>query len=88
MILQLLKSKRRHVLLDIDTQRDFLLPGGNACIRDHAEVLANIRRVIAWARRRGVQIISTAEVHPDNNGSSLVKYCIDGTRGQKKIRYT
>jgi nicotinamidase-related amidase len=88
MILQRLKSKRRHVLIDIDTQRDFLLPSGNACINNHAEVLANIRRVIAWARRRGVQIISTAEVHPDNNGSSLVKYCVDGTRGQKKIRYT
>jgi nicotinamidase-related amidase len=88
MILQLLKNKRRHVLVDIDTQRDFLLAGGNACISDHAEVLANIRRVMAWARHRGVQIISTAEVYPDNNGSSLVKYCIDGTRGQRKIRYT
>lgn len=88
MILQLLKNRRGHVLIDIDTQRDFLLPEGKACISNHAEVLANIRRVIAWARRRGVQIISTAEVHPNHNGSSPVKYCIDGTQGQKKIRYT
>lgn len=88
MILQLLKNKRKHVLIDIDTQRDFLLPGGNACIRDHAYVLANIRRVMAWARHRSIPIISTAEVHPDNNGSSIVRYCIDGTPGQRKIRYT
>jgi len=88
MILQLLKSKQRHVLVDIDTQRDFLLANGNACISDHADVLANIRRMMAWARHRSVPIISTAEVHPDNNGSSLVKYCIDGTTGQRKIRYT
>ena len=88
MILQLLKNKRKHVLVDIDTQRDFLLAGGGACIRDHAKVLSNIRRVMAWARHKGITIISTAEVHPNNNGSSLVKYCIDGTRGQRKIRYT
>lgn len=88
MILQLLKNKRKHVLVDIDTQRDFLLADGNACISDHAEVLLNIRRIMAWARHKDIPIISTAEVHPNNNGSSLVKYCIDGTHGQRKIRYT
>ncbi|HEC03201.1 MAG TPA: isochorismatase family protein [Phycisphaerales bacterium] len=88
MIMQLLKHRRKHVLIDIDTQRDFLLPGGNACIKNHADVLANIRRMMAWARYKSIPIISTAEVHPDNNGSSIVRYCIDGTRGQRKIRYT
>ena len=88
MILQLLKNKRRHVLVDIDTQRDFLLANGNACISDHADVLANIRRMMAWARHKSIPIVSTAEVHPNDNGSSLVRYCIDGTRGQRKIRYT
>ncbi len=88
MILQLREKRRRRVLLDIDTQRDFLLATGNACVCDHAEVLANIRRIMAWARHQNIPIISTAEVHPDNNGSSLVRYCIDGTEGQRKIRYT
>lgn len=88
MIPQLRKKRRKHVLLDIDTQRDFLLAEGRACVNDHAEVLANIRRVMAWARHRNVPIISTAEVHPNNNGSSLVHYCLDGTEGQKKIPYT
>ncbi|UCF17453.1 MAG: cysteine hydrolase [Phycisphaerales bacterium] len=88
MILQLCKNKRKHVLVDIDTQRDFLLAGGSACISDHAEVLVNIRRMMAWARHKGISIISTAEVHPNNNGSSMIKHCIDGTRGQRKIHYT
>jgi len=88
MILQLRKRRRRHILLDIDTQRDFLLAEGSACVNDHAEVLANIRRMMAWARHKNVPIISTAEVHPNNNGSSLIHYCIDGTEGQRKIRYT
>ena len=88
MIMQLRKKRRRHILLDIDTQRDFLLAEGSACVTDHAEVLANIRRVMAWARHKNVPIISTAEVHPNNNGSSLVHYCLDGTEGQRKIPYT
>jgi len=88
MILQLLRARRKQILVDIDTQKDFLLAGGKACIGNHRRVLAHIRRVMAWARRRGVPIISTAEVHPNNNGESEIGCCIDGTDGQKKICYT
>ena len=88
MILQLVKSRRRQILIDIDTQKDFLLAQGKACIRNHRRVLAHIRRMMAWARSQHVPIISTAEVYPDNNGESAIGYCIDGTDGQKKIRYT
>ena len=88
MILQLVRARRKQILVDIDTQKDFLLAGGKACIGNHRRVLAHIRRVMAWARYRDVQIISTAEVHPNNNGEGQVRYCLDGTDGQKKIRYT
>jgi len=88
MILQLVRSRRKQILVDIDTQKDFLLAGGKACIRNHRRVLAHIRRIMAWARFQHVPIISTVEVYPDNNGESAVGYCIDGTDGQKKIRYT
>ncbi len=88
MILQLIRSRRRRVIIDIDTQRDFLLAEGKACIRNHRRVLAHIRRIMAWARVQNIPIISTAEVFPDNNGDSEVKYCIDGTNGQRKVRYT
>ena len=88
MILQLARTKRKQILVDIDTQKDFLLAGGKACIGNHRRVLAHIRRVMAWARFRNIPIISTAEVHPNHNGESQNGYCIDGTDGQKKIRYT
>jgi nicotinamidase-related amidase len=88
MILQLVRSRRKQILVDIDTQKDFLLAGGKACIRNHRRVLAHIRRMMAWARSQHIPIISTAEVYPDNNGESTVGYCIDGTDGQKKICYT
>ena len=88
MILQLVKSRRKQILLDIDTQKDFLLARGKACIRNHRRVLAHIRRVMAWARSQQIPIISTAEVYPNNNGENTIGYCIDGTDGQKKVRYT
>lgn len=87
MILQFVRSRRRQILVDIDTQKDFLLAKGKACIRNHRRVLAHIRRVMAWARIQHIPVISTAEVYPNNN-EDTIGYCIDGTDGQKKIRYT
>jgi len=89
MILQLIKARRRQILIDIDTQRDFLLAGGKACIRNHRRVLAHIRRVMAWARSKHIPVISTCEVYANNNNDNQANNCcIDGTEGQKKIRYT
>jgi nicotinamidase-related amidase len=87
MILQLPEKQCRNILLDIDTQCDFLLAEGKACVWNHSEVLANIRRIMAWARHRNIPVISTAEVRSDNDGVGT-RYCIDGTNGQKKLRYT
>ena len=88
MILQLVRSRRKQVIIDVDTQKDFLLADGKVCIRNHRRVLGHIRRVMAWARTRGVPIISIAEIHPDNNGESEYTHCIDGTTGQAKVAYT
>jgi nicotinamidase-related amidase len=88
MILQLVRARHRQILIDINTQKDFLLAEGKACIRNHRRVLAHIRRVMAWARASNIPVISTAEVYPDNNGNGAIRYCIDGTEGQKKIPYT
>lgn len=88
MIRQLIKIRRRRVIVDINTQKDFFLRQGDVCVRNRRRILANIRRIMAWARHKNIPIISTCEVHPNNNGGSEVKYCLDGTEGQKKIRYT
>jgi len=87
MIRQLIRARRRQVLIDINTQRDFLLADGNACTTNHRRVLANIRRVMAWARNRHTPVISTCEVYSNNNGGSEINYCLDGTEGQKKVSY-
>jgi nicotinamidase-related amidase len=88
MILQLHPKHRCFLLMDIDTQNDFLLSAGRACVRNHKEVLANIRRIMTWVRREKVPVISTAEVYPNNNGCSAMGYCLDGTIGMKKVACT
>jgi nicotinamidase-related amidase len=88
MIRQLVKSRRRRVLVDISTQRDLFLGAGKACVRNHRRILMNLRRMIAWARHGNVPVISTCQVYPNNNGSSAMDYCLDGTEGQRKIHYT
>jgi nicotinamidase-related amidase len=88
MILQLTRARRRQILIDVNTQRDFLLAGGKACIRNHRRVLTHIRRLMAWARARNIPIISTAEIYPNTHSDIGAGYCIDGTEGQKKIPYT
>jgi len=88
MIRQLFKRRRKYILVDINTQKDFFLASGNRCIRNHRRVLVNIRRMMAWARHNNIRIISTCEVYPNHNGVSEVGYCIDGTDGQRKIHYT
>jgi len=87
MIRQLIGMRRKSILVDINTQRDFFLASGNACIKNHRRVLANVRRMVAWARYKNVPIISTCEVYPNHNGCSE-EYCVEGTNGQRKISYT
>lgn len=88
MILPLVRARRKQILIDIDTQKDFLLVSGKACVKNHRRVLANIRRMMAWARINNIPIISTAEVYVNHNGESVPGYCIDGTDGQRKVHYT
>jgi len=77
-------------VIDVNTQKDFLLADGKVCIRNHRRVLAHIRRVMAWARYNEIPIISTCEVYPNSNNDNgaEIKYCIDGTEGQRKVGYT
>jgi nicotinamidase-related amidase len=87
-IRQLIKRRRKWILIDIDTQRDFFIPGGNTCIRNHRRVLTNVRRIMAWARHNNIRIISICEVNTNNNGSNESDRLPNDTNGQKKIRYT
>jgi nicotinamidase-related amidase len=84
MIRQLIKTRRKQVLIDINTQKDFFLDDGKARVGNRRRILSHIRRVMALARVKKIPVISISEVHPENNGG----YCVDGTEGVQKIHYT
>lgn len=88
MILQLVRARRKRILIDVNTQRDCLLADGKSCIRNHRRVLSHIRRIMAWARTNHIPVISISEVYPNTQSEFETACCIDGTEGQKKIRYT
>ena len=85
MIRPIITLRRRRVIVDIDTQKDLMFASGKACIRNHRRVLANIRRVAAWARLKNIRMVSTAQMCVAGNGCD---YCIEGTEGQAKVSYT
>jgi nicotinamidase-related amidase len=44
--------------------------------------------MMAWARYNNISVISIAQVYPNTSTDLETRCCIDGTDGQKKIRYT
>jgi nicotinamidase-related amidase len=85
MIRPIITLRKKRILVDVDTQRDLFLADGKACVRNHRRVLANIRRVMAWARRDNIRVISTAQTHLPHGHDD---FCIAGTEGTCKIPYT
>jgi nicotinamidase-related amidase len=89
MIASIIRLTRKRVIVDIDTQKDFFLADGLACIRNHRRILANIRRLMAWARFYDINIVSTVQINRNGNGNpDKTPWCLEGTNGVRKIHYT
>lgn len=81
--------RSKQILIDLCTQRDFLTPDGAVPVRELDTLLPNLRRVMIWAKRNRVPIISALDAHRQNEPSVLMPpHCIDGTEGQKKLEFT
>lgn len=78
--------RQKRVVIDVDTQRDFFEDASGVCIRSRRIILANIMRVIGWAGRKRIRMISTVQEYAgDDRGHG---FCIAGTRGQEKLDCT
>ena len=68
---------REYILVDVDTQEDFLLAEGTRCIRNHRRVLMNIRRMMAWARFNNIPVVSICRILPDkSNAGGKISYTL------------
>ena len=78
------------VLLDLNTQADFLDAGAACLVRDSSQLLRAIRRVVAWAKWHHVPVISSIDSHRESESThdGFPRHCIDGTPGQQKLPCT
>jgi len=77
------------VLLDMNTQCDFLLPKGAVPVSNRAAVVEQVRKLMNWARLSRMPVISTLDCHrPGESLQGLPPYCMDRSPGQKKLPFT
>lgn len=77
------------VLIDLNTQCDYLLPRGSVPVINRTQIIPNIRRLFEWARHWAVPVISSLDAHrPDEPFNGVPRHCIDRTPGQRKLPFT
>jgi nicotinamidase/pyrazinamidase len=78
------------VFFDVDTQRDFMEPGGALYVSRATEIVPNLARLTNAARSRGVPVLATACSHQpgDPELEHFPPHCLAGTPGQRRIPAT
>jgi nicotinamidase/pyrazinamidase len=78
------------VFWDVDTQADFMLPGGKLYVPGAEKIVPNLRRLVDAARQGDVLLVSSADAHTpqDEEFRQWPPHCLVGTPGQKKIPET
>ena len=75
---------------DVDTQVDFMEPGGRLYVPGAEKVIGNVQRLNAWAKAHRVQVLSSMDAHlpTDSEFKDYPPHCLAGTTGQKKVTGT
>jgi nicotinamidase-related amidase len=78
------------VLLDVNTQNDFLADEGRCPVKNRELLVPALRRTVAWAKRNQVPVISSLDCHRmgELRNARMPQHCVDGTSGQEKIDFT
>ena len=78
---------RRVIFWEVDTQADFMQPGGKLYVRGAENLLPNIRRLTDAARQGRVFLVSDACVHMPNDPEfkTFPPHCVRGTPGAEIV---
>ena len=81
---------RRIIFWDVDTQRDFMLPGGKLYVPGAEKLIPNLDRLTDQVRDDRVFLVSDACVHTPNDPEfqSFPPHCVRGTTGAEIIPET
>lgn len=80
----------KNVFFDVDTQLDFLYPAGALYVPGAEKLIDALAGLTRFASSHGVQIISTADAHGEDDSEFAVwkPHCVAGTFGQQKAGVT
>ncbi len=80
-------ASRKVLFWDVDTQVDFMLPGGKLYVPGAEKIIPNLKRLVDAARLGKVLLVSSADAHTpqDEEFREWPPHCLQGTPGQKKI---
>ncbi len=83
-------ASRDVIFWDVDTQVDFMLPGGKLYVPGAEKLIPSLRRLVDAAREGPVLLVSSADAHTpeDEEFREWPPHCIKGTPGQQKIPET
>ena len=78
------------VFVDIDTQRDFILPQGKLYVKDAEKIIPNLKELTRIAANNQSLIISSVDTHIKNDPEfkQFPSHCLKGGPGQRKIPET
>lgn len=76
--------------VDVDTQVDFMEPGGKLYAPGAEAIRANLASLIQHARACGIPLVSSVDAHAegDEEFSEYPPHCLRGTPGQAKLTET
>ncbi len=79
-----------YILIDMNTQRDFLDAEGSFPAANREPLLRNLRKVFALAQQYHLPIISAVDSHRETEPAhhGFPKHCVEGTPGENKLAFT
>ncbi len=80
----------QQILVDIDTQRDFMQPGGALYMSGAERIVPNLVRLFEYACAASIPVLSSADCHAvgDPEFEAFPPHCVAGTPGQEKLEET
>jgi nicotinamidase-related amidase len=77
-----------YVLLDMNTQRDFLDAEGAHPVVNRETLVGTLRRIFALTRTYHVPLVSSIDTHRPNERFRGAPHCVEGSPGQQKMKFT
>lgn len=82
-----MSTPRKAIFWEVDTQADFMLPGGKLYVPGAEKTLPNLKRLVDAAREGRVLLVSDACLHTPNDPEfkTFPPHCIRGTPGAEVV---